>query len=58
MTENTSGKAEYMEVHFYPDDSIQVVLAKELSMPRLSLSKERKDTSTFSRCENDEKPTE
>jgi len=58
VTENTSGKAEYMEVHFYPDDSIQVVLTKELSMPRLSLSKERQDTSTFPRCPNDKKPAE
>ena len=58
VTENTSGKAEYMEVHFYPDDSVQVVLTKELSRPRLSLSKERKDTSTFPRCPNNEKPAE
>lgn len=58
VTESTSGKAEYMEVHFYPDDSIQVLLTKELSMPRLSLSKKRQDTSTFPRCPDDKKPAE
>ncbi|WP_312515183.1 DUF3304 domain-containing protein [Massilia sp.] len=58
VTETTSGKGEYMEVHFYPDDSVQVVVTKELSAPRLSLSKERNDQSDFPRCPNDKKPAE
>lgn len=58
VAENASGKAEYMEVHFYPDDSIQVAVTSEQSMPRLSLNKERSDTSKFPRCPNDKKPEE
>lgn len=58
VTQKSSEKPEYMEVHFYPDGSIHVIVTDEISMPLLSLQKERNGVSKFPRCPNDKKPSE
>ena len=51
-----SGTPGYIETHFYPDGSVQVVTTDYFSDPRLALDPKRVDQSLFPRCENDEKP--
>ena len=46
----------YMEVHFFPDGTVQAALTEIASLPRLALAQEREDRSTFPRCPNDKKP--
>jgi hypothetical protein len=46
-----------MEVHFYPDGSVQVALTESPSLPRLSLPAERRVLSDYPICPNDKKPT-
>lgn len=46
-----------MEVHFYPDGSVQVALTESPSLPRLSLPAERRVLSDYPVCPNDNKPT-
>jgi len=58
VTEKASKKLEYMEVHFYPDGSIHIVVTNEISKPLLSLRKERNGVLKFPRCPNDKKPTD
>jgi hypothetical protein len=48
----------YVETHFYPDGSVQVLLTKNMSSPRFVLDEKRPDKSFFSRCKNDQKPEE
>lgn len=48
----------YVETHFYPDGSVQVLLTKNMSSPRLVLDERRPDKSSFPRCKDDEKPEE
>lgn len=50
-------KPEYLEVHFYPDGTVQAAVTNTASMPRMILDEERSDRSEFPRCPNDKKPT-
>jgi hypothetical protein len=45
-----------MEVHFYPNGSVQVALTESPSLPRLSLPAERRVLSDYPVCPNDTKP--
>lgn len=45
-----------MEVHFYPDGSVQVALTESPSLPRLSLPAERRVLSDYPVCPDDTKP--
>lgn len=58
VVENDKEPARYMEVHFYPDGTVQAAVTASASPPRLRLSNERKDKSKYPRCPNDEKPAE
>ena len=58
VSDKAGSRGQYMEVHFYPDGSVQAAVTAEASMPRLSLSKDRKDDSKYPRCPNDEKPAQ
>jgi hypothetical protein len=49
-------RARYMEVHFYPDGSVQVTATEQPSAPQVALSKAREDRTRYPRCPNDEKP--
>jgi hypothetical protein len=49
-------RARYMEVHFYPDGSVQLAATEQPSAPRLALEKDREDKTRHPRCPNDEKP--
>lgn len=51
-----SGTPGYIETHFYPDGSVQVVTTDYFSDPHLALDPKRVDQSLFPRCEDDEKP--
>jgi hypothetical protein len=46
------------EVHFYPDGSVKAAVTEFMSMPRLSLRKDRRDSTRYPRCPNDQKPSE
>ena len=46
----------YLETHFYPDGTVQVIATEDFSSPRLRLDEKRVDMSSFPRCNNDEKP--
>lgn len=56
VTDHAGTRGRYMEVHFYPNGTVQAAVTADASMPRLSLSKEREDNSRYPRCPNDEKP--
>jgi hypothetical protein len=58
VLENNKQPAKYMEVHFYADGSVQAAVTASASPPRMQLSEERKDSSKYPRCPNDEKPAE
>lgn len=58
VSDNVPANAKYMEVHFYPDGSVQAAVTAEESMPRLLLSEDREDNSRYPRCPNDKKPSE
>ena len=58
VVEKATASAKYMEIHFYPDGSVQAAVTASASPPRLKLSDERKDSSQYPRCPNDEKPAE
>jgi hypothetical protein len=45
-----------MEVHFYPNGSVQVALTESPSLPRLSLPAERRVISDYPICPDDTKP--
>lgn len=47
-----------MEVHFYPDGSIQAAITSQESLPRLKIDEARADKSLYPRCPNDQKPAE
>jgi hypothetical protein len=47
-----------IEVHFYPDGSVQAGISQLMSLPRLKLSKDRQDRTPPPRCPNDKKPVE
>ena len=47
---------EHLEVHFYPDGSVQVALTEQESPPRLVLSKDREDKSPSPQCPGNKKP--
>lgn len=46
----------YLETHFYPDGTVQVIATEDFSSPRLLLDEKRVDMSSFPRCKDDEKP--
>lgn len=46
----------HLEVHFYPDGSIQIALTEEESPPRLVLSKDREDKSPSPQCPGNKEP--
>lgn len=46
----------HLEVHFYPDGTVQVALTEEESPPRLVLSKEREDKSPYPLCPGNKEP--
>lgn len=45
-----------MEVHFYPDGSVQAAITAGESLPRLRLDASREERSRYPRCSNDKKP--
>lgn len=45
------------EVHFYPDGTVQAAVTDTMSAPRLLLSDERADRSSYPRCPNEQKPS-
>jgi len=47
---------EVLEVHFYPDGSIQAAITAGVTLPRLKLDGERENKSRYPRCPNDQKP--
>jgi hypothetical protein len=49
-------KPQHLEVHFYPDGTVDAQLTESLSLPRVLLDGRRSDMSNFPRCRNDEKP--
>lgn len=51
-------KPNYIETHFYPDGSVQVLLTENASEPRLALDERRLDQSSFPRCRDDKNPEE
>lgn len=53
-----SGTPKYIETHFYPDGSVQVLSTDHYSDPHLKLDPKRVDKSHFPRCKNDEEPKE
>ncbi|MCD2518437.1 DUF3304 domain-containing protein [Massilia sp. G4R7] len=56
VDERATDRARYMEVHFYPDGSVQVAATEHPSPPRLVLDREREDKTRYPRCPNDDKP--
>ena len=48
----------YIEIHFYPDDTVVARITKKESRPILKLDDERNDNSTAPRCPDDKKPAE
>jgi hypothetical protein len=58
VVENNKAPSKYMEVHFYPDGTVQAAVTASASPPRLLLSKDRKDNSKYPQCPNDAKPAE
>lgn len=51
-----NSRPQHLEVHFYPDGSVQAQLTASLSLPRISLDGQRSDISNFPRCHDDKKP--
>jgi len=51
-----NSRAQHLEVHFYPDGSVNAQLTESLSLPRISLDGQRPDISNFPRCHDDKKP--
>ena len=58
VVEKTLGAPEYMEVHFYPDGTVQVAVTDSASLPRLALNEDRNDKTEYLRCPNDKEPKE
>lgn len=48
--------AHYLEVHFYPDGVIKAAITAQISVPRLSLEKQRAGRTLYPRCPNDRQP--
>lgn len=48
---------QYLEIHFYPDGSVQAQLTEDFSSPRLQLDAGRADRTAFPKCPNDKKPS-
>lgn len=46
----------HLEVHFYPDGTVQIALTEEESPPRLALSTDREDKSPSPQCPGNERP--
>ena len=46
----------HLEVHFYPDGNVQVVLTEQESPPRLVLSKDREDKVSYPQCPGNKEP--
>ncbi|QYF92055.1 DUF3304 domain-containing protein [Massilia sp. PAMC28688] len=46
----------FLEVHFYPDNKVEVALTEKLSSPRLILAETRGNLDSSEHCENDKKP--
>lgn len=51
-------KPQNLEVHFFPDGSVQAHLTEHLSRPRVVLDKGRADRTSFARCKDDKKPSQ
>lgn len=49
-------KPQHLEVHFYPDGSVDARLTEFLSLPRILLDGQRPDMSNFPWCRDDKKP--
>ena len=56
VADSVPPKAAYLEVHFYPDGSVQAAVTAQASAPRLALDKAREDKSKYPRCPNEEQP--
>ena len=48
----------YLEVHFYPDEHVELAVTEHSSPPRLKLSKDREVKSSYKQCPNDKRPEE
>jgi hypothetical protein len=57
LDEPVPANPKYIETHFYPDGSVRVALTEEASAPRLVLDKKRENTTAYSRCPDDKKPS-
>lgn len=53
---NIPADPKHLEMHFYPDGTIQIALTEEESPPRLVLSKDREDKSPYPQCPGNEEP--
>lgn len=53
---SSAKKPANFEVHFYPDGTVQAAVTDSISMPRLSLSKQREDKARYPRCPDEQKP--
>ncbi|NVD71789.1 DUF3304 domain-containing protein [Duganella sp. BJB1802] len=56
ISEDVAKDPKRMEVHFYPDGTVQVHITDEASEPRLSLPPSREDLRKLPRCSHDKKP--
>lgn len=48
----------YLEVHFYPDGTVQAAATQQESPPRLKLPKQREDRDPYQLCPGDKSPAE
>jgi hypothetical protein len=49
-------RANYVEIHFYPDGQVKAYMTENASSPLLKLPEERQDRSRLPICPNDKKP--
>jgi hypothetical protein len=56
VTDDVPPDAKYMEIHFYPDGSVQAAVTATASPPRLLLNKQREDKTRSPWCPHDKKP--
>lgn len=56
IEQGKTARVNYMEVHFLPDDRVQVSVTEEMSAPRLRLEGKRAITEPYEQCPNDKRP--
>ena len=56
VTANFTSTPNYLEVHIYPDEKVEVVVTDRRSSPRLKLSESRADRGKFRRCPDNKEP--